>query len=110
MKLLFDQNCSPRLVQALADIYPVSTHVQTIGLGQSTDTPVWEYALHNDYVIVTKDVDFSERSALLGHPPKIIWIRMGNCTTKDIEAALRTHNQKITAFERDPEFGVFAIY
>ena len=27
-------------------------------------------------------------SYLLGHPPKIVWIRLGNCSTADIERSL----------------------
>ena len=110
MKLLFDQNLSPRLVEALDDLFPKSAHVQSVGLDRSLDTPLWDFARDNDFAIVTKDVDFSDRSALLGHPPKVVWIRLGNCTTNDIEAALRNHHQQIEAFGEDEQFGVIAIF
>ncbi|MFB2979897.1 DUF5615 family PIN-like protein [Microseira sp. BLCC-F43] len=77
--LLFDQNLSPRLVDRLADIYPGSVHVDAIGLPTAPDREVWEFARQYDYIIVTKDADFSELSLLLGFPPKVIWIRRGNC-------------------------------
>ena len=32
MKLLFDQNLSPKLVNRLADLFPGSGHVQSVGL------------------------------------------------------------------------------
>jgi len=79
--LLFDQNLSPRLVTRLTDVYPNSLHVDTLGLGTSSDRDVWEYARLNAFIIVTKDADFSELSVLLGTPPKVIWIRRGNCYT-----------------------------
>jgi predicted nuclease of predicted toxin-antitoxin system len=64
MKLLSDQNLSPRLVHRLADLFPNSSHVMEVGLDQSLD-----YARQHDYLIVTKDVDFSEFSILRGFPP-----------------------------------------
>ena len=83
MKLLFDQNLSPRLVTMLSDLFPGSEHVQSVGLDQSPDTPLWDFARDNDFVIVTKDVDFSDRSAIVGYPPKrfrfdVMWTDEGN--------------------------------
>lgn len=58
--LLFDQNLSPRLVLRLLDMYPGSVHVADVGLDFVADRVVWDYARRHDYIIVTKDVDFSE--------------------------------------------------
>ncbi len=44
MKLLFDQNLSPRLVARLADCYPGSAHVSEVGLDRALDVEVWEFA------------------------------------------------------------------
>ncbi len=44
MKLLFDQNLSPRLVHSLADIYAGSVHVRGIGMREAEDAAIWEYA------------------------------------------------------------------
>lgn len=74
MKLLFDQNLSPRLVNSLADLYPDSNHVASLGLGSATDQVVWNHAQLNDFVIVTKDADFNELSVVFGFPPKVIWL------------------------------------
>ena len=71
MKLLFDQNVSPRLPRVLADIYPESVHVREIGMRDATDTAIWEYAKAYDFVIVSKDSDFQARSLLYGSPAKI---------------------------------------
>ena len=38
MKLLFDQNLSPRLVNCLADIYPNSNHLYNLGLDTAEDS------------------------------------------------------------------------
>ncbi|MBF2058287.1 MAG: DUF5615 family PIN-like protein [Cyanobacterium sp. T60_A2020_053] len=63
MKLLFDHNLSPRLVNILADIYPNSNHLYLMGLDQQPDTIVWEIARQQNYIIVTKDSDFNELSS-----------------------------------------------
>lgn len=51
-----------------------------LGLKSSPDTVVWEYAAKMGYTIVTKDADFRQRSFLFGPPPKVICIRIGNCS------------------------------
>ena len=108
--LLFDQNLSPRLVDRLADLYPGSVHVSTVGLSTAFDREVWEYARQHDYIIVTKDVDFSELSLLLGFPPKVIWIRRGNCSTHDIEVLLREKYDAIAALSDDSETGILTLF
>lgn len=65
------------------------------------DRAVWDYAAQNDYLIVSKDVDFSDMSVLLGAPPKVIWIQLGNCSTAEIEQLLKTHFKTIEDFEQD---------
>jgi predicted nuclease of predicted toxin-antitoxin system len=70
VKLLFDQNLSPRLVPRLSDLYPASSHVSAVGLGEADDAAVWEYAKDHGFAIVTKDSDFNDVSVLRGFPPK----------------------------------------
>ena len=74
MKLLFDQNLSPRLPVRLADLFPNSEPVDAVGLGSAADNSVWEYALQNGLAIVTKDEDYSQMSVLRGSPPKVLWL------------------------------------
>ena len=64
MKLLFDENLSPRLPTLLDDVFPQSAHVDRVGLGSAPDSSVWEYAKANGYLIVSKDSDFHESSLL----------------------------------------------
>ena len=109
MKLLFDHNLSPRLVSRLADLYPDSNHLFNLNLDTAEDSFVWEYAKDNDFTIVTKDSDFSELSLLRGFPPKVIWIRIGNCTTKDIESLIRSKNKEIDDFYREFKLGILIL-
>ena len=110
MKLLFDQNLSPRLKSRLTDLYPDSDHVSNLGLDQAHDNEVWEYARDNDFVIVSKDTDFSEMSVLRGYPPKVVWIRRGNCSTDEIESILRQDNSLLDAFVSNASLGVLLLY
>ena len=108
--LLFDQNLSPRLVGQLADIYPGSVHVSMVGLDTASDKVVWEYARQQDYMITTKDADFSELGLLWGFPPKIVWIRRGNCSTNEIENLLRSNYDAIVALSEDQDTGVLTLF
>lgn len=110
MKLLFDQNLSPRLVKLLDDIFPNSNHVFTLGLDTSEDTEVWEYARQNNYTLVTKDADFGDLSVLRGFPPKVIWIRRGNCKTSGIEKILRDNFDAIEQLENDNQLGLITLF
>ena len=103
MKLLFDENLSYRLVKALEDVYSGSIHPRDCGLRGASDDEIWRYARENGFVIVSKDSDFSERSALLGNPPKVIWLRVGNCTTTRAEFVLRNAAERLHAFEGESE-------
>jgi predicted nuclease of predicted toxin-antitoxin system len=102
LKRLFDQNLAPRLVGALADVFPGSPHVRDVGLASADDASVWEHAKRHGLAIVSKDADFRQLSFLHGGPPKVVWLRVGNRSTAEIEALLRGHTADLDAFERDP--------
>ena len=109
MKLLFDHNLAPRLVNILADIYPNSNHLYLMGLERESDNIIWEIAKKQDYIIVTKDSDFNELLILKGFPPKVIWIRLGNCSTKTIEFLLRDNYEAILSFAQNKSIGIMAL-
>ena len=109
MKLLFDQNLAPRLANRLADLYPGSAHVQSLGLDMASDQAFWTFAQNNGFTILSKDEDFNDLSVMQGFPPKVIWLQLGNCTTDEIESALRTHHAEIESFMVDPNVGTFVL-
>jgi predicted nuclease of predicted toxin-antitoxin system len=80
-------------------LYPNSEHVKTLGLINTDDALIWEYAKINAFVIVSKDSDFHQRSLLYGHPPKFIYLRIGNCPTSKITQILRDNLDVIVQFE-----------
>jgi predicted nuclease of predicted toxin-antitoxin system len=101
MKLLFDENLSHKLVRLLADLFPDSVHVRDVGLKAADDSDVWEYAQDNSFLICSKDSDLHQRSFLFGFPPKVVWVRLGNCSTWDVEMLLRKHAATIELFAQD---------
>jgi predicted nuclease of predicted toxin-antitoxin system len=109
VRLLFDHNLSPRLPRRLADVFADSSHVIQHGLDRAPDLAVWEFARDHGYILVTKDSDFTDLSLLRGFPPKVIWIRIGNCTTSAIEDLLRRHRNDIRAFDTDDEAGTLSV-
>ena len=98
MKLLFDQNVSDRIIPRVADLFPESAHIKSVSLKEADDSIVWEWAKQNGFTIVSKDTDFYQRAIVLGHPPKLIWLRVGNCPTRLIIALLRTRHEIIRQF------------
>jgi predicted nuclease of predicted toxin-antitoxin system len=109
VRLLFDENLSARLVEAVADVYPGSAHVLAAGLGGAPDERVWEHAGTGGFVLVTKDEDFHRLSVLRGPPPKVIWIRLGNCATADVVRLLRVRAEQIARFIEHEDAAFLAL-
>lgn len=104
-----DENLSPRLIASIEDLYPGSAHVEECALVNSPDEQIWDYAGENGFAIVTKDSDFSELSVLRGSPPKVIWLRIGNCTTVRAGFLLRDAFPRIQAFLTADEENCLAL-
>ncbi|HEY3289960.1 MAG TPA: DUF5615 family PIN-like protein [Anaerolineae bacterium] len=108
--LLFDQNLSPKLPKQLDDIFPNSVHVSQVGLDTAHDRTVWEYAHINNYILVSKDADFSDLSLILGFPPKVVWLRRGNCSTSMIERLPRENFAMIELLSQSEDDHVLVLF
>ena len=97
MKLLFDEHLSPRLATLLADVFPGSANVLTIGLGGAADEEVQAYALQNSFALVSKDSDFVDR-VVASNGPKLIRITLGNTTTERVHTLLRNSYEGLLGF------------
>ncbi|WP_342352997.1 DUF5615 family PIN-like protein [Phormidesmis priestleyi] len=51
---------------------------------------LWTYAQHHDFIIV--------------------WIRRGNCSTRDIETMLRSHFDTIQSLNENPNAGILTLF
>lgn len=109
MRLLFDEQVSEVLVKKLADVFPDALHVRLLGRGGAPDPDVWELAREHGCVVVTKDEDFYRLSLLRGAPPKIVWLRIGNCSTADISQLLRAHADAVRQFEAQSDAAVLEL-
>lgn len=106
MKLLLDQNLSPRIVDELGSAFHGTTHVREFALSRAPDQEIWDFARARGYAVVSKDSDFRHLSLLHGHPPKVIWIRLGNASTDQILDLMKRRARDLETFlaDRDASF------
>jgi predicted nuclease of predicted toxin-antitoxin system len=104
VKLLLDENLSDRVLPLILDLFPESTHIKAVGLKHKDDGIISEWAKQHGFTIVSKDTDFYHRTVIFGHPPKFIWLRVGNCPTTLITNLLRSRHELIRGFiQRESE-------
>jgi predicted nuclease of predicted toxin-antitoxin system len=109
VRLLFDENLSPRLVRRLDAAFPDSQHVELAGLRGHPDLAIWEYAQQHDLIVVSKYNDFRQLSFLKGSPPKVIWLMVGNAGTEMIAQLLEHSRSIIETFTADPEEALLVL-
>ena len=83
--------------------------MRQVNLQAADDEAVWRHAADCGFAIVTKDDDFRQRGFLRGAPPKVIWVRLGNCTTDEAEAVLRARHADVLAFDADPAAALLVL-
>ena len=109
VRLLFDENLAPRLVRDVAEVFPGSMHVEDLELASADDEAVWMRSAAEDLMIVTKDDDFRQRSFLRGPPPKVLWLRLGNCSTLEVATVLRQRVRDIEEFAADAHAALMVL-
>jgi len=109
MKLLFDQNLSPKLLTYFTDSFDELTHVQDLNLDKADDISIFKFAKSKVFTLVSKDSGLSELVSFFGFPPKVIWVRRGNCSTNDIRKLIETNLDRILSFGVDAETGILVI-
>lgn len=98
MRLLFDQNISHRIIDRLRQWMPEAKHIKELDLKGATDRQIWNFAKTQEYHIVTFDTDFYDLVTLYGHPPKVIWLRLGNTSTQNLIECLLKNRETIQQF------------
>ena len=110
MKLLLDANISWKLSRILMPIFGECTHVDLIEIPvPARDEDIWNFALKNEYIIVTKDNDFLNLMELKGFPPKIIMIKTGNNSSKILADLIIGAKDKIEDLNNN-DYGLLEIY
>ena len=72
----------------VADIFPDSLHVRDIGMKSANDPAIAKFAIEEGVTIVSKDADFLALRFVLGEHVKVVWVRLGNGSTDQVERAL----------------------
>jgi predicted nuclease of predicted toxin-antitoxin system len=110
VKLLLDQNLSRKLVHALEPVFPETTHVIFARLDRATDSDIWHWARLRGFTIATKNTDMVDLCVLRGAPPKVLWLRVGNCATELILEVILRNQPRIASFEADSERVVLSLF
>ncbi len=84
MRFLVDAQLPPALARWLVDHGREASHVADLGMQAASDAAIWDYALRQGVVIVTKDEDFAQRKVLAQVGPTVIWIRLPNTRRRDL--------------------------
>lgn len=105
MKLLFDANLSPRLVKALADLFPGSVHLFDLPLARDAhDEVIWSHAKQHGFDIITADGDdYPPLAHRLGPPPKVILLESWRYPTKVALELIRGNAIRIAEFAANEE-------
>ena len=96
--LLLDENISYKVSKLISDFFPNVIHVRNIGLNNSSDYEIWDYAKSENLAIVTFDNDFLNISVLKGCPPKVILLKFGNRSTQDLVNSILFNQEIIIEF------------
>lgn len=108
MRLLFDQKISYRIISKIKNNFPDAAQVNQLGIKNYFDTEIWKFAKKNDYTIITFDSDFFDYANIKGHPPKIIWLRLGNSKTDFLAEIINTRHGVISDFIQSESFSEIA--
>ncbi len=98
MKLLFDNNLSVKIADAIRGDFPGSMHVFNLGIAHYSDIEIWNYAHKKQYTIITKDKDFYHLAISKGQPPKVVWLVSGNCRNEEMIKTLEHGKTEIRKF------------
>ncbi|MCF2492108.1 MULTISPECIES: DUF5615 family PIN-like protein [Dyadobacter] len=111
MKLLVDQNISHRLLPLISEGYSEVQHVKSLDLINADDHKIFMFARENNYdAVLTIDDDFVRLLHLFSIPPKVIWIRTGNCSTSALAEILLSKTQSIHEFVESDEYVLYEVF
>lgn len=69
-----------------------------------TDEDIWNYAIQNDKVIITKDVDFYDKYMSSDKFPKIIYLKLGNLKLSEMHLYFESNWEFIIERLREANF------
>lgn len=97
MKILIDENLPETIT-----VWSSQDFIHARNLGNNlSDTDIWNYALLNNLIIISKDADFSHRILVSEPPPRIIHLRIGNMRFEAMNKFLEEYWTKILALSKN---------
>jgi predicted nuclease of predicted toxin-antitoxin system len=87
---IVDAQLPPDLARWLEKRGHEAEHVEDVGLRNADDPVIWQRALQHNAVILTKDEDFVLLAATNPAAPVIVWLRLGNASTRALLGVART--------------------
>jgi len=110
MRLLLDANLSWRLIKKLEPVFDEVFHAEQVGLPDpAPDIKIWNWALENNAIIVTNDIDFYYLMLQKDFPPKVILLRIGNSSTDKIANILTTNYDAVKIWDEENKYGILEI-
>ena len=100
MKLLIDQNISSQIIDSIQDVFEGSVHVNQLEFTNMTDYTLWNYALENDFVLVSTDKAFFNYSIISDKLSKVVYVGGGLINNTKLEWVLRINEQVLTQFKQ----------
>jgi len=86
MKILIDMNLSPEWVKTFANNEIEAKHWSNIGDKRATDEVIMQWALNNNYIVFTNDLDFgSLLAATQAQFPSVIQVRTQDLLARNLE-------------------------
>jgi|GEM_PF-1963363 len=100
--LLLDENLPEKLCPILSSFGLDVVHVQSEGFIATADSRIWDHAVENDFVIVTKDADYLDLAAITGKG-RVILLGIGNMRLRELYAFVTARAEAITDFATGEE-------
>lgn len=107
-----DMNLPPKLAVWLNEWFSViAKSFSQLGFHSSNDIDIFKKASLqvNIIIITTKDIDFSELQKILGSPPKIMYLNIGNVTNEQLKQIIRQHFLEAFELLRQPEINLVEL-
>ena len=89
-----DMNLPPKMAAWLKEGFQVSAKsFAELGYSEAEDAVVYLAAAKsgNTIIITTKDIDFINLQNDIGHPPKILYLNVGNISNKQLKEIINRH-------------------
>ncbi|WP_366185723.1 DUF5615 family PIN-like protein [Flavobacterium ovatum] len=111
MKLLLDENLSWRMIKQLKPFFTEVVHASELKISQpATDISIWSYAKKHGFTIISKDDDFEKIVLLRKAPPKLIYLKTFNLSTKGLLDLIIENKEKLFEFIKTDENDIFELY